>query len=152
MITAAVYVLYAAELSTQTYLCMCIHPPTLRTPVSTFQQMLEETMTTADLVYPVPWATEPSQSFATHPRAYLEAAALAGFDSSMTTGPVPRREEGQAFVQNAPAAGSGGPPPLSLPKITFGLNGMAKMKNILSLIRTETIFPCEMIFKKNLED
>ena len=33
-------------------------------------QMLEEGMTSEDVLYPVPWASESSQSFATHPQAY----------------------------------------------------------------------------------
>lgn len=108
--------------------------------------MLEDNKTQDDIIFPVPWATNPSQSFATHPEAYLEAAMLAGFECIV--GPISCREEGHSFVRNAPPSG---PPPLSLPRITFGLNGMAKMKNILSLIRSETIFPCEIVFKKRLD-
>lgn len=72
------------------------------------------------------------------------AAARAGLELAMP--PVMCREEGQAFVQNVPPSG---PPPLSLPKVTFGENGLLKMKNILHLIRTEVIFPCEMVFVKS---
>jgi hypothetical protein len=110
-------------------------------------QMLEENKTSDDLLFPVPWASELSQSFVTGPKEYLRAASLAGLELAVK--PISRREEGQAFVQNVPPTG---PPPLSLPKVTFGLNGMLKMKNILRLFKSETIFPCEMIFKKRSDE
>eukprot|EP00603_Paraphysomonas_imperforata_P002376 CAMPEP_0114415770 /NCGR_PEP_ID=MMETSP0103-20121206/2082_1 /TAXON_ID=37642 ORGANISM="Paraphysomonas imperforata, Strain PA2" /NCGR_SAMPLE_ID=MMETSP0103 /ASSEMBLY_ACC=CAM_ASM_000201 /LENGTH=277 /DNA_ID=CAMNT_0001583967 /DNA_START=62 /DNA_END=895 /DNA_ORIENTATION=- len=105
--------------------------------------VLEENKTSDDILYPVPWATEPAQSAATHQQAYLDAAAHAGLE--LLQGPQLLREEGMGFANSLPPSG---PPPLSLPRITFGLNGLQKMKNVVSLLKTETIIPCEMIFQK----
>jgi hypothetical protein len=107
-------------------------------------QVLEENKTSDDLIYPVPWATEPGQSFASHSQVYIDAAAAAGFELVQS---IHKREEGIAFAKGVPPSG---PPPLSLPRVTFGDNGMTKMKNIVHLIKSETITPCEMIFKKSL--
>ena len=107
-------------------------------------QVLEDGKTNEDLLFPVPWATEVHHSFATQPETYINAASEVGLH--LAAGPTSRREEGQAFLMNSP--GPSGPPPLSLPRITFGLDGISKMKNVSKLIASETIYPCEMVFRK----
>lgn len=112
-----------------------------------FDVMYEIDNDDSKLLFPLPWATELSQSFVTLPNEYKKSAINTGFLLNYENN---RGDFARDFFNKmtTKAKTLGGPPPLSLPMITFGTNGLNKMKNIVKLLNSNVLAPVEMIFEK----
>jgi SAM-dependent methyltransferase len=112
-----------------------------------FDVMYEKDNDDSKLLFPLPWATDISQSFVTSPNDYKQSGINSGFSLKFENN---RGDFGRDFFNKmtTKAKTLSGPAPLSLPKITFGSNGLNKMKNIVYLLNNNVLAPVELIFEK----
>ncbi|MFT7650616.1 MAG: SAM-dependent methyltransferase [Candidatus Poriferisodalaceae bacterium] len=95
-----------------------------------------------DLEYPVPWASDTSQSFVGDPEDYRTSLEAAGFEVDTRD----RRQFAMDFfaAQAARATGTSGPPPLGL-HLIIGADTPTKLGNLRSAIDAGTLAPVEFI-------
>jgi SAM-dependent methyltransferase len=100
-----------------------------------------------ELTYPVPWATDHSNSRLATPDQYKHALLDAGFEVSNEDN---RREFALDFFKKlrAKTEASGGPPPLGL-HILMKESAALKIKNMIDNIAAGHIAPVEIIAKKS---
>lgn len=99
-----------------------------------------------DLVFPVPWATNPEGSAVSPPDVYKAALQAAGFRIFAERN---RRDFALEFFAQLQekAASSGGPPPLGL-HILMGESAPAKLNNMVANIARGLIAPIELCAEK----
>ena len=96
----------------------------------------------AELSYPVPWASDESQSFVSDGASYRDALESAGF----VVNERDRRQFALDFfaAQTAKAATGSGPPPLGL-HLTIGADTATKLGNLRKAVVAGTLAPVEFI-------
>lgn len=103
----------------------------------------------SDLVFPVPWANETSQSFIEHRDVYADAASKEGFTMILENN---RKEFAKEFFSpmKARLEKQLKMPPLSL-ALVFGQN-LAEMKlgNLIRMLDNDILAPMEMVFQKTI--
>lgn len=95
-----------------------------------------------ELTFPVPWATEPSNSHVATPEQYRAAAAEAGLDIVTET-------DRSAEAKDAFQRGPGGPSPLGL-QFVMGPTVGEKVKNMVANVNGGVIAPVELILRRPL--
>jgi len=103
-------------------------------------------MDDGDLIFPVPWASTPEESYLSSPASYRHALETAGFAIQAERN---RRDFALDFFKQMQArmAASGGPPPLGL-HIVMGELAPTKIGNMLENIGQGRIAPVELIARK----
>ncbi|MCU1628107.1 MAG: ubiquinone/menaquinone biosynthesis methyltransferase protein [Pseudonocardia sp.] len=97
---------------------------------------------TAEITYPVPWASTPATSFLTEPAHYRELLAKAGLSVAVERD---RRDFGVAFFRQLRARiADSGPPTLGL-NIVMGQDASAKVAIMIDNLERASIAPTEMI-------
>lgn len=97
---------------------------------------------TAELTYPVPWASTPATSFLAGPADYRELLAKAGLSVAVERD---RRDFGVAFFHELRAKiARSGPPALGL-HIVMGQDAATKVANMIDNLERAAISPTEMI-------
>lgn len=99
-----------------------------------------------ELVFPLPWAEEPSFSFVEPATAYIDAAEQAGLVCKSIRN---RREFTLDFFAKAAArmAAAGGPPPVGIHQLMRHTAGQ-KLENYVTCVKAGKIAPFELIFRK----
>lgn len=92
--------------------------------------------------YPLPWAGNPDISFLGTPLEYEKALQAAGFTVESTRD---RRDAGIEFIESGPRPAPGGrPSPLGM-HLVLGPDGLARMENLLTAMKTGVLAPVEML-------
>ena len=103
-----------------------------------------------DLVFPVPWASSPTESAVAESMTYISALEKAGFN---IVSQRDRREFALDFFEQLQkkAVSTEGPPPLGL-HILMGDTAPIKVRNMIDNISRNIIAPIELIAEKLQED
>lgn len=103
-------------------------------------------MSSTELAFPVPWASEPSGSALATPDTYIRELKNAGFN---IIGQRDRREFAMTFFDQLQAntQALGGPPPLGL-HILMGASASQKIANMVENVKTGRIAPVELFAAK----
>lgn len=97
---------------------------------------------TAEVTYPVPWASTPATSFLTEPAQYRDLLAEAGLAVAIERD---RRDFGITFFRELRAKiADSGPPTLGL-NIVMGQDAATKVANMIDNLDRSSIAPTEMI-------
>lgn len=104
----------------------------------------------SELSFPLPWASTSTDSFVGTQEDYVAASTAAGFKASRVQ-VTDRSQFAKDFFKPVHKRLSAGPdatlPPLSM-MITFGDHAVAKMRNIIHVVKEDIATPKEMIFIK----
>lgn len=99
-----------------------------------------------DIIYPVPWASDPSGSAVGTVKEYKQALEAAGFQISAVRD---RHQFAIDFFDKliASAAAAHGPPPLGL-HLVMGANASEKFANMVENVREARVSPIEIVATK----
>ncbi len=96
------------------------------------------------LEFPVPWASEPTESALATPEQYVAALEAAGFE---VTAQHDRRESALEFFAQLRARATAGPPPLGL-HLVMGETTPTKLANMVANLEAGRISPVEILARR----
>ena len=97
------------------------------------------------LVFPVPWASEPTESAVATPADYRAALETAGFE---VLSEIDRRESALEFFAQLRARAATGPPPLGL-HLVMGPETPTKLANMVANLEAGRIAPVEILARRS---
>ena len=96
------------------------------------------------IAFPVPWATQPSESHLAPPADYARALSEAGFE---IVAERDRSEMAFEFFARLRARAQDGPPPLGL-HLVMGADAPTKIANMVANLEARRIAPVEIIARR----